>query len=117
MALWNDEASGIGLLNLLSSTDGVTFTSLGSGLLPTDHPSVFYLADIFSFAATSARFVRFEASNCPQPIAQATFPACAIGEVAFRTAAVPEPPSWIMLIAGFGLTGTVTRRRAIALAA
>jgi hypothetical protein len=31
--------------------------------------------------------------------------------------AVPEPASWAMLIAGFGLTGAVMRRRRMALAA
>ena len=32
-------------------------------------------------------------------------------------AAVPEPTSWAMLIAGFGLTGAAMRRRRTALAA
>lgn len=112
LALWNEESSGIGLLNLLASTDGVTFTSLLSGLTPTDNPVGSYLADVFSFAAISTRYVRFEASGCPQSN-PGTFAACAIGEVAFRAGAVPEPSSWMMLIAGFGLTGAAMRRRAI----
>ena len=32
-------------------------------------------------------------------------------------AAVPEPASWAMMIAGFGLTGAALRRRRIAVAA
>lgn len=89
LALWNEESSGIGTLDLLSSKDGVTFTPLASGLHPTDNPltnpidSPPYAADVFSFAATSARFVRFVISDSPQPD-PAAFPGAAIGEVAFR---------------------------------
>ena len=36
---------------------------------------------------------------------------------AFAIAAVPEPESWALLIAGFGLTGAVMRRRRSAVAA
>lgn len=117
LALWNEESSGIGLLNLLGSLDGITFTSLASGLVPTDNTlaSSVYSADVFSFASTNARYVRFEASRCPQAL-PGSFAACAIGEVAFRTAAVPEPQSWALLIAGFGLVGATLRRRRSALA-
>jgi hypothetical protein len=31
----------------------------------------------------------------------------------FDTGAVPEPASWAMLIAGFGLTGAAMRRRRV----
>ncbi len=33
------------------------------------------------------------------------------------SAAVPEPASWALLVAGFGLTGAILRRRAVAVAA
>ncbi|MEO0441052.1 MAG: PEPxxWA-CTERM sorting domain-containing protein [Pseudomonadota bacterium] len=113
LALWNDEAGGIGSLNLSASTDGVNFSSLGI-FAPTDNPqSTDYLADIFSFSATDARFVRFEMSNCPQ--ADNIFNACAIGEVAFRSAvvnaAVPEPATWAFMILGFGAIGGAMRRQ------
>lgn len=94
LALWNEESSGIGTLDLLSSTDGVTFTPLASGLHPTDNAltspidSPPYSADVFTFARTSARFVRLAASGCPQPD-PGSFPACAIGEVAFRVGSPP----------------------------
>lgn len=93
LALWNEESSGIGTLDLLSSTDGATFTPLASGLHPTDNPltspldSPPYPADVFAFAPSSARFVRFVASGCPQPN-PGSFPACAIGEVGFRVGSV-----------------------------
>ena len=112
LALWNDEASGIGLLNLLTSNDGINFAALATGLAPTDHPSGSnYGADVFAFSATSAQYVRFDMSLCPQ--APSTFTACAIGEVAFREAtgnSVPEPGSWALI--GLGLAClTVARRR------
>jgi hypothetical protein len=83
LALWNEESSGIGTLSLLSSKDGVTFTPLVSGLHPTDNPLADYPADVFAFTPTGARFVRLVASDSPQPD-PGSFPAAAIGEVAFR---------------------------------
>lgn len=115
LALWNEESSGIGSLNLLTSLDGTTFTSLASGLIPTDNGLAAYLADVFAFGNVSTRYVRFEASGCPQPIV-GSFTACAIGEVAFRSGAIPEPSSWALMIAGFGLVGAAMRRRAVAAA-
>ena len=35
----------------------------------------------------------------------------ALGELNFTAAAVPEPASWAMMIAGFGLVGATARRR------
>lgn len=114
LALWNEEASGIGLLNLLSSSDGTTFTSLGL-FIPQDNPgNAAYPAQVFSFAPTLTRFVQFQMSGCPQAN-PAGFPACAIGEVAFRSAAVaaaaPEPATWAMMLLGFGVVGGALRRR------
>lgn len=109
IALWNEESSGIGLLDLLTSLDGISFAPLLSGLLPTDNPLPpdTYGADVFSFVALSAQFIRFDMSNCPQPI-PGTFPSCAIGEVAFRATQitqVPEPASFAMFVVGLvGLT-------------
>lgn len=83
LALWNEDASGIGRLNLLYSTDNINFSSLASGLSPFDHPNSDYRADVFSFAQTNARYVRLEASSCSQSNTSVVFAACAIGEVAF----------------------------------
>lgn len=113
LALWNEESSGIGTLDLSVSTDGISFTSLGSfnpvGATNLDP----YRAQIFSFAATNARLVRFSMSGCPN--GANTFQACAIGEVAFRSAevsgAVPEPATWAFMLVGFGAIGGALRAK------
>ena len=93
LALWNEESSGIGTLDLLSSNDGINFTPFASNLSPTNNPNnpvADYSADVFSFSPIIAQFIRFEMSNCPQQ--PSTFEACAIGEVAFKVSEPLDPP-------------------------
>lgn len=112
MALWNEESSGIGNLNLFYSTDGVNFLSLASGISPTDNGAGSYLADIITFGTVNAQFIRLDMSRCPQPV-NGIFVACAIGEVAFdvEASAVPEPATLTLL--GLGLVGLIGRRRKV----
>ncbi|VAV88636.1 hypothetical protein MNBD_ALPHA04-1658 [hydrothermal vent metagenome] len=112
LALWNEESAGIGTLDLLSSLDGITFSSLGT-FVPTPAGAVVdYSAQVFGFSATNARYVRFAMSDCPA--GAGAFNSCAIGEVAFRSAAIgaiPEPTTWAMLIFGFGAIGGALRNK------
>ncbi|MCY7314394.1 MAG: PEP-CTERM sorting domain-containing protein [Rubrivivax sp.] len=111
VAAWVDEFWGAGNIDVLTSTDGVSFASVGS-FVPTDWATAVssYSADVFSFAATAAQFVRLNLSNCPQPLSQAGG-GCGMGEVAFEavTGRVPEPAS--LALAGLALAGLAVSRR------
>lgn len=109
MALWNEDGNGIGKLNILGSLDGVTWTSLGSSLSPTNHAEgVDYGADVFSWGTTAVRFVKLEASQCPS---SSTWVGCSIGEVAFNATPVPEASSVAMAGLGLAVVGAVAARR------
>lgn len=109
MALWNEDGNGIGKLNILGSIDGVTWTTLGSGLSPTNHDQgVDYGADVFSWGVLATRYIKIEASQCPS---SSTWVGCSIGEVAFNVSAVPEPSSIAMAGLGLAIVGAVATRR------
>jgi hypothetical protein len=77
LALWNEESSGIGTLDLWGSSNGLDFFSLALGLKPTDNPlGPDYSADVFAWSATDLRYVRFDMSDCPSrsPVASRRAP-------------------------------------------
>lgn len=112
LALWNEESSGIGTLNLFQSLDGINFSPLALGLNPTNNPAGMfnYPADVFNLTPANTRYVRFDMSDCPQ--LPSAFTACAIGEVAFRAASgspipsTPEPSTLVglLLLSGLAIT-------------
>ena len=112
LALWNEDASGIGSLNILGSADGTTWTTLLSNVKPTDNPlGVQYGADLFNWQATNLRYVKLDMSGCPQPNGSG-YEACGIGEVAFHAATpVPEASTWAMSSLGLALMGVAVARR------
>lgn len=114
MALWNEDASGIGSLALFSSANGIDFSLIGAGLTPTNGPvNAAYGADAFAFAPLQARYIRLDMSACPQP--GSTFNACSLGEVAFdritRGDPVPVPEPGSIALLGAGLAGMAWLRR------
>ncbi len=117
MALWNEDGAGIGKLNLLGSTDGISWFSLLSNLRPTDNTyEAAYTADIYSWKSVALRYVKLDMSGCPQTQpANKPFTACGIGEVAFNAAApvtsVPELNPISMGALGLGLMAVGLRRR------
>ena len=114
LALWNEETSGIGVFNVLTSTDGVSYVLRAAGLLPPDNPLANYGATVFGLQTAAARFVRLEVSGCPQPN-PGGFNGCGMGEIAFSTNStnstnIPTPALLPGLI-GMGIAAFRKRRQ------
>ena len=102
---------GVKDFRLLASTDGTSYTLITEARLAmgTGQPLA---AQTFDATGFSARFVRLEILN---NYGQGTYAErdwnSGLSEVRFAGAAVPEPASWALMIAGFGLAGSALRRR------
>ena len=114
LALWNEEGSGIGAFDISVSSDNTNFSLLSAGLTPFNNPQGFdYLAQVFLFGSTSARYVRFAITGCPQ--ADSGFDGCGIGEVAFSAnqgeiSSVPLPAALPLMASALGVFGLGRRR-------
>jgi len=111
MAFWNDEFSGVESMEVQVSTDNISFSTIATGLMPTNHSSgvISYPADIFDIGTFSARYIRLQVTG-PQP--DPLGPYIGFGEVAFEGGvgtAIPEPTT--MLLFGSGLIGLAGFRR------
>lgn len=112
--LWNEESSGIGVFDLYWGLfPGDLADLVLTGMTPTDNGLAPYLSDVYHFSSRpNIGWWTLVMDKCPQPIV-GTFPSCAIGEVAWGGPRVPEPATWAMMLAGFGLVGFAARRRRI----
>ena len=99
---------------LAISSDGVNFSQVLAGNLSrgTGGPLA---AETFAFTG-EARYVQLNLDGNHQRFPE-TYGYAPIGLSEVRFAAVPEPTTWALLIAGFGATGAVLRRRGAARAA
>ena len=119
--------TGPGTINVLAAVDGGTFAQVGSYTLPAETivsqtftlgtPLVALSRLEFRFVAGNATAANgnplagtgtFRVTNFQPTTANTAF---TIDGSLAQVAAVPEPSTWAMMIAGFGLVGGVLRRR------
>jgi F5/8 type C domain len=94
-------------LDILLSTDGTNYNSLGMFSL-SNPTTAFFGADIIGLAG-NARYVRFDVLSNYGGLSFT-----GLSEVQFNgqaVSAVPETATWLMMIAGIGVVGSLARRR------
>lgn len=108
MAFWNEDAAGTARVSVTTSLNADMSGGTFQGTLsPTPGSSgVDYGADDFRWTAMGARYVQLDLFG---PIDASAWDGIAVGEIAFRTEAVPEPVSMVAL--GAGLIGLIAKRR------
>lgn len=104
---------GVKAFRILTSVDGVDYTEAFFGTLDRANGDPLAAQNI-SFSGL-AQYVKFDIlSNYAEGTIYDPY-ASGLSEVRFNSAvagAVPEPATWAMMIAGFGLAGAAMRRRA-----
>ncbi len=92
----------------VSISDGMTTSTIGSFNANTG-PWVSRTSSVFALTYGTTYTLRFTGFVLPDATVF-------IDNVSLATTDVPEPASWAMIIAGFGLTGAAMRRRRAAIA-
>ncbi len=101
--------------DLSATASGLFFNFSGSGLALLQNPNVGSGINFICFAATTGcdgvgNGIRISTNTFGDGI-----PQTGLQQIGVATGgAIPEPASWAMLIAGFGLVGAAARRRATA---
>ena len=95
---------------LAISTDGVTYTEILAGEFARGTGELLG-AETFGLSG-AARFVQLNLSGNHQQLPEYYgYSPLGLSEVRFAGSAVPEPATWAMMIAGFGLAGSAIRAR------
>ncbi|MCR9130807.1 MAG: hypothetical protein NXI12_14965 [Alphaproteobacteria bacterium] len=109
LGVFNENAQGAGSVAFEVSTDGITYTSIGTLFTTPGSPRTDYAADVFSFGPVMAQFVRATLSDCGNY--------CAVGEIIAGVTPIPLPATLPLLLgAGAGLFA-LRRRQTAAVAA
>jgi PEP-CTERM motif len=96
-------------IQLLASLDNITFTNLGGVAFPSGYGADFVRVRS-TFASQSYQYFRFRAQDVQAFLGGRVVEIDAISGTA-TLGAVPEPGSWVMMIAGFALVGAAARAR------
>jgi len=102
---------GVKDFRILTSLDGIDYAEVFNGQLARANGDP-VAAQTIDFTG-SAQFVKFDIlSNYAEGTIYDPY-ASGLSEVRFNSAPVPEPATWAMIIAGFGLAGAAMRRRSL----
>ena len=106
--------AGVAINFLPPSITTGSFSRMYDLTLASSYTGGFITASGGTVALAQTRFVNaLYAGSVYYNLHTSSFPG---GEIRGNLSAVPEPESWAMLIAGFGLAGVVMRRRRVAMA-
>ena len=113
----NGSVRGFDTVALFGSLDGVRYTDLGGANLTNPYQDGYGSTSILvtsTFAPAAYQYFRFEGTPFDQGPFSETFSGGRLVEldaISSAVSGVPEPASWTLMIAGFGLIGVGMRQR------